>query len=231
MAVGAVAVTALALLLAPAPAGAVVDAAGPSAVPTRVVRACVRKSSGRIRIVSAGPCRRGERLVVWNRRGSAGPIGAVGPVGPAGGTIRVTDGTGVVVPGVVYTDGSRVGVLVTDGIYNYNLDGRVAVEEDFPRYWVGAGCSGTAFVPFVMPSFSAGGPLRFVLPNTDGVTTSAYRFGVTMTVTAGTVVSAYGGSPPACMGLLVPTDTPVQTLVLLGPPPPDLPGPLTITLT
>lgn len=56
-----------------------------------VINACVKKQSGRVRVVSgAGQCRRGEQPVSWNIQGPAGPrgtagaSGATGPEGPAG---------------------------------------------------------------------------------------------------------------------------------------------------
>ena len=59
------------------------------------ITACVSKE-GRVRIVSAAatreasrghddsPCRRGERVVIWNITGPQGPPGPSGPQGPAG---------------------------------------------------------------------------------------------------------------------------------------------------
>ena len=52
--------------------------------------ACYSVKDGALRLVGGGPCRRGERLVVWNQRGvrgrtgAEGPAGAAGPVGPVG---------------------------------------------------------------------------------------------------------------------------------------------------
>jgi large repetitive protein len=56
-----------------------------------VIQACLRKSSGSIRVVaSPSRCRRSERPLAWNVAGPAGPAGpagaagSVGPAGPAG---------------------------------------------------------------------------------------------------------------------------------------------------
>jgi hypothetical protein len=53
-----------------------------------VINACIKKSSGLVRIVGAGrSCRRGESALAWNVKGPAGLrgiSGAVGPAGPAG---------------------------------------------------------------------------------------------------------------------------------------------------
>jgi hypothetical protein len=57
------------------------------------IRACVSKADGSLRAIARGRCKRGERLLVWNREGppgspgaagAAGAIGATGPTGPAG---------------------------------------------------------------------------------------------------------------------------------------------------
>jgi hypothetical protein len=51
----------------------------------QVIRACVQKSSGQVRII--GPtevCRPTEMVAEWNLSGSAGPQGPTGPAGPAG---------------------------------------------------------------------------------------------------------------------------------------------------
>jgi hypothetical protein len=50
-----------------------------------VIRACVSKRNGAVRIVSAKKrCRKGERRVTWSRRGPAGAKGANGADGVAG---------------------------------------------------------------------------------------------------------------------------------------------------
>jgi len=57
-------------------------------VSSAVIRACVKKNTGLVRIVAASAkCRRGESSVAWNAqgsRGAAGAAGAAGPQGPAG---------------------------------------------------------------------------------------------------------------------------------------------------
>lgn len=52
--------------------------------------ACVKKKNGRMRMITRGPCEKGEYLVVWSvvgppgARGAKGPTGSKGPVGPTG---------------------------------------------------------------------------------------------------------------------------------------------------
>ena len=57
-------------------------------VSSAVIHACVKKSTGLVRIVAASAkCRRGESSVAWNAQGAhgaAGAAGAAGPQGPAG---------------------------------------------------------------------------------------------------------------------------------------------------
>ena len=56
-----------------------------------VINACVKKSTGSVRVVrAAGACKKGEAALAWNRQGPAGargangPNGSAGPAGPAG---------------------------------------------------------------------------------------------------------------------------------------------------
>lgn len=52
--------------------------------------ACVKKKNGRMRMITSGPCDKGEYLVVWSvvgppgARGVKGPTGSTGPEGPTG---------------------------------------------------------------------------------------------------------------------------------------------------
>jgi lamin tail-like protein/collagen triple helix repeat protein len=50
-----------------------------------VIKACVKKKTGQVRVVgSGGACRRGESPLSWNAQGPAGVRGAAGVTGPAG---------------------------------------------------------------------------------------------------------------------------------------------------
>ena len=50
-----------------------------------VINACVKKSSGSVRVVkSSSSCRKGESALAWNRQGPAGSRGVNGSAGPAG---------------------------------------------------------------------------------------------------------------------------------------------------
>ncbi len=60
-------------------------------VTSAVINACVKKSTGFVRVVkSSSSCRKGESTLAWNRqgpaglRGSSGSDGSPGPAGPAG---------------------------------------------------------------------------------------------------------------------------------------------------
>lgn len=68
--------------------------------------ACVKKKNGRMRMITSGPCDKGEYLVVWSvvgppgARGAKGPTGSTGPAGPAGpvgpeGPVGPSDGSTV----------------------------------------------------------------------------------------------------------------------------------------
>jgi hypothetical protein len=74
------AVVAAALGLAVGAAGAALDAL----LDDGVVNACRSKSTGTLRVPSAGlSCRSDEQPLQWSVRGPAGPAGASGPAGPA----------------------------------------------------------------------------------------------------------------------------------------------------
>ena len=71
--------------LALAIGGLAVATASRSSRSNSVIRACVKKKSGTVRIVaSAKQCQRRERGVSWNRRGVRGPVGSTGRQGLAG---------------------------------------------------------------------------------------------------------------------------------------------------
>ena len=64
--------------------------ASASSVSSASLFACVKKKNGRMRMITSGPCDKGEYLVVWSvvgppgARGVKGPTGSTGPVGPVG---------------------------------------------------------------------------------------------------------------------------------------------------
>jgi hypothetical protein len=69
--------------LAAGAAGAALDAV----LADEVISACRNKSTGVLRVPSAGSsCRGDEQPLQWNVRGSAGPTGPAGPAGPQGAT-------------------------------------------------------------------------------------------------------------------------------------------------
>ena len=58
---------------------------GAPRVTSAVINACVKKSSGSVRVVkSSSSCRKGESALAWNRQGPAGSRGVNGSAGPAG---------------------------------------------------------------------------------------------------------------------------------------------------
>jgi hypothetical protein len=67
---------------------------------TKTIRACVKKNTRAVRIISKSKCQRGEVLVVWNQLGQQGPAGQNGAQGPQGpqGTAGAAGAAGVVGP-------------------------------------------------------------------------------------------------------------------------------------
>jgi hypothetical protein len=71
----------VALVLAAGAATAVFAAPGTDGT----ISACVKSSTGAMRMVDAGKkCKKGEKLVAWNRTGPGGGAGVAGPAGPGG---------------------------------------------------------------------------------------------------------------------------------------------------
>ena len=80
-ALAAAALTAAAVAAPPVVMTAPAHAVGGSPV----VKACVKKKTGAVRLVSSKKkCRPGERFRTWNVSGPTGPTGPTGPAGPAG---------------------------------------------------------------------------------------------------------------------------------------------------
>ena len=78
--------TASAVLALAVGGGAFASATGGSDdSPDGEIRACVKKHTGKLRVVDeASDCRRRETFLAWNTSGSPGPPGEQGPAGPAG---------------------------------------------------------------------------------------------------------------------------------------------------
>ncbi len=77
--------TVLRLLLVVACLAVLALAAVPCYGQNNVIYACITKSTGQIRIVSAASqCKSNEASISWNIAGQPGPAGPAGPSGPAG---------------------------------------------------------------------------------------------------------------------------------------------------
>jgi hypothetical protein len=211
-----------------------VTAAGAASSPLKVIRVCVKKRTGAMRLVKKGAkCRKGERRMTWS---STGPAGPAGPAGPRGYTPIVRDGTGAVVPDVVWVGSYGLERLVGTAVYMFWLNGQVVwegVEDGYLRF-LSADCSG----PLQVPSYSdqiPDGYERVVVRGADGVTKTAYAYTSSITtVAAGTAYSRYQlvGGAITCVAAVTGGEEKWRALVSVGAPPPDLPGPLlTISFT
>lgn len=79
------------------------------------IRACLQTRTGALRVVRTGTrrCRRGQRLIAWNRRGPTGATGLAGRTGKTGATGKTgkTGKTGATGSGRAYGSVSRAGTL------------------------------------------------------------------------------------------------------------------------
>ena len=197
-------------------------------VGARILRACVNKRTGEMRLVKKGKCRRGERIITWS---STGPQGPAGPTGPRGYTPIVRDGTGVVVTDVVFVGSYAIERLVDGGIFRYWMNGQLSVttiEDGFIRF-LSADCSGPLQVSYYEDQVASGYD-RVTVRGPDGVTKTTYTYTAAVTtVAAASPYSSYqtvGGSITCVPGTTGTSAEKWQALVALGPAPPDLPGPL-----
>ena len=133
--------------------------------------ACVNKTNGALRILSAGgSCRQSERLITFSG-GPAGPPGPDGPGGPPGppgpGNFRVNDSKGSLVGFAVGFD--RVARLIGGRwvVFLVNAQGFVPAQlAQEPLYYPTADCSGPAYLrdstPFDPAGLTIDGQFAFV---------------------------------------------------------------------
>lgn len=167
--------------VAPAPAGAATP-------PSSVLRACVTKKSGAMRLLSTGTkCRKKERLVSWNvtgPAGPAGPAGGAGPAGPAGAAGTAASG------GVDGFDGAPAGGALT-GTYPNPLLGAGVVGLDAlssalqatqtdartPKGAAGGGLSGTYPSPTIAADAIGSAQIKPALDDAEAGTPSLRSLG------------------------------------------------------
>lgn len=240
--VGTAALLAAGLLVAAGPpSSAIAPEVGPSptaAVPSRIVRACVNRSTGAIRIIRRGKCRSGEKRIRWSTSGPvgpAGPVGPQGPTGPRGYTPIVRDATGAVVPDVLFVYSSAIARLIGTGVYYYWYSGQVEYEPIESAYYrfLGGTCSGPMYVASYNQQIP-GGYERMVVRGTDRMTLTTYGYSASVVAVAAGVAYSYyveAGGVIVCAAATTSSADDWRALTSLGAAPPSLPGPLTLSFS
>lgn len=225
-------------------AGSAMVAVTPPVAAKTTYKACVKKSTGDVRLLlgkkkKKKKCKKGWKRYVWNQKGVPGPAGTDGKDGTPAPALSVKDKNGDVVGGFLglYPAApvlSLLMVLWEGGAWTYLPGGQLyPLGGGSPKYTDNT-CAGPGFIDVSSPEAlqlvltSAGGPGRFVYRPTNPSLGPAEGFALTTTNSpytgnlwerddTGTCVLD-GGSPFT------------TTLVQLEkvPAPPDVPGPLTI---
>lgn len=134
-------------------AATAVTAAGDS-----TITACANKSTGAMRLLSKGSCRKTETRVTWNQQGSQGPAGIPGPAGVKGETgakgdpgvatngvngqnYVLVDSAGTVVGPVTGLVGNSATVLVGGYLWDVTLQGYVDGQLGVDLYFADAACT------------------------------------------------------------------------------------------
>lgn len=124
-------------------------AAGQPAGAAKTYTACVKKSTGEVRLLvgKSKKCKKGWKKTKWTKAGPQGAKGPDGAAGPANSLGTVVDGTGAVVgksmgpPGYPFMYFS---VLIDGGVYAYFANGWL-IPFALQPYYDNASCTGTPF--------------------------------------------------------------------------------------
>ncbi|TXH32369.1 MAG: hypothetical protein E6Q91_01405 [Actinobacteria bacterium] len=207
-----------------------------SPVQAKTVKACVKKKTGDVRILTGKKkCKKGWKKVSWNQKGKTGPQGKQGAQGP---NLVVKDGTGKVLGkflGVLPEGLSLISVEIDGGSYLYLPSGIIypGFSSSSPSYKTNT-CTGTGYVESSSPlstqflTGAAGGPSRLVYrPSTPVLgPPSAWK----LTSTSENVVNQplwERDSSGACV-VNLPNYTGALVALESIAAPQDVPGPLTI---
>lgn len=87
-----------------------------------VLKACANKSTGTMRYLTKGSCKKTEIALSWGKAGPPGLQGPIGMTGSPGGsaTVRAFDATGKDLGVVLSADTSVVTVLYQDGVWKWS---------------------------------------------------------------------------------------------------------------
>jgi hypothetical protein len=175
---------------------------GPADASSTIVKACVKKGSGQMRILSGAKarkkCKKGWKKISWNVTGARGlpgangNNGANGGTGPAGPPQYVRDRNGTALGQFLGVFPQEVPVFVVlsadGGIYDYLADGHVFANAS-PRFTTNT-CAGSAYLASSNPvttslyTGSAGGQSRIVYRPDSPSFGPISAFKITATTTA-----------------------------------------------
>lgn len=201
--------------------------APPAHAANGTIKACVKKSNGRVKIVEPNKkCKKGWKKVTWNSSGETGPAGPAWVVKDANGT-TLGSFSGY------YTSGLIPQIMVTSGdggLFRYGTDGVLANENGLLRFRDGACTQGAVFDPTAANLTrylrAAGGPGRAVFQVTDAPSATAYKVDASTTSTttvAANTLFVKNGTTGACTafanpaGFIVPLGDAPAPVVAKGP--------------
>jgi len=164
------------------------------------VKACFSKKTGELRVAVKGKrkCRRGEKKLVWNKRGVRGKRGAAGPAGATG----QRGATGLTGPqGPAGLSGGSGGVTLGPGSVGtqHLADGSITAAK-------------------LLPGVLTDNLLGLVVEYEETANNSASPKSVVAYCPAGTQIVGGGGAPTN--GILVPLELPTLATTYSGPPGP-----------
>lgn len=121
--------------------------AGSVSVPAqaKVIKVCVKKSTGEMRMLTKKKCNKGWKKQTWNAKGKTGPKGDTGAQGP---NLLIKDGTGNTVGRYLGTYPGAFGVYTVEingAAYTYLSNGRL-YGYGSPAFKTNT-CQGTAYAP------------------------------------------------------------------------------------
>ncbi|MCU0295910.1 MAG: hypothetical protein MUD05_07635 [Candidatus Nanopelagicales bacterium] len=208
-------------------------ATGPAAAAKKYT-ACVKKSTGEVRILLGKPkkCKKGWKKTSWTKAGPTGAKGSDGPTGVANTFGFVVDGDGVVIGQSVGSFPAPIAIFpvrIDGGIFIYYPNGWLVPLSETP-YYDNAACSGVPFIAVTnsldRDSFVLDSSVRVVYRSSAGASlgpASAYKPDGTSTSVLNQARWSFNSSG-ACVSS--PDFSGYRLPLVSVPAPPDYKGPL-----
>ena len=144
------------------------------------LKACANKTTGAMRYITKGSCKKTETSLSWSQMGPQGLSGAVGPAGPVGAsgsnasTVNVQDAAGTT---FTYVGGFSPGILWNDLLWNFTSAAfsNSTISASGAYYFIDAACSIPIF-PITNPERYGETPIQSTMVTTsDKKTLSSSR--------------------------------------------------------